>query len=319
MSLLQFPCEVTFQIIRKLDYFNRLNLSVTHSRLIPLCFDRLLNRNFLTVNELLIVHQQSKNEKERDECFNPKILDRIRMKNFNEVVHLRMDSKNIQFFANNKILNCFDGKIVLEGENEEFSDVFYQTFISLLDRIEQNICLVLVDVKNVSKTFAEDCAIILSSKLQVGKKVSCINVCKTIRINDSLGREIYQGIGMDDLTMYYDSESSDGSRDHYLQFKKKNSATNMKTLIHKFNEDKTLIYKLNDDKTLISKFNKDRLKEEKQHLVSVLPLVKAAELPGSGRRVLCGQCGAVESSIGNQIWIWIKEPDWSNCSDCLLK
>ena len=160
MSLLNFPPEVTLQIMEKLSLFNRTNLSMTHPRIMPLCFDRLLDRKSkktITVNELRQLHQQSKTDKERDQCFNPNILDRIRMKNFNEVVHLYMDPKNDKFFSNQQILNSFQGKIVLESEKKQFSRNFCKKFLGLIDRVEGNVYLVLVDMKRFRRQIADKC------------------------------------------------------------------------------------------------------------------------------------------------------------------
>ena len=55
--------------------------------------------------------------------------------------------------------------------------------------------------------------------------------------------------------------------------------------------------------TLIAMINEDRFVAEKLYLVSVLPLVKAAELPGGGRDIRCGNCGAMEESDGVGIWL----------------
>ena len=42
----------------------------------------------------------------------------------NEVVHMDMDLNNHQFFANQKILQAFKGKIVIEGEEQKFGYLF---------------------------------------------------------------------------------------------------------------------------------------------------------------------------------------------------
>ena len=113
MSLLNFPAEVTLQVLHKISLYERINLSRTHPRFSSLCFDRTLNRkSTISLNELRQLYQQSRTEKERDQCFDPKILDRLRTNNFNEVVHMDMDPENNQFFANQKILHSFKGQIV---------------------------------------------------------------------------------------------------------------------------------------------------------------------------------------------------------------
>ena len=76
-------------------------------------------------------------------------------------------------------------------------------------------------------------------------------------------------------------------------------------------------------KELIGMINEDRFTEVKQHLGSVLPLMKAAELPGGGRSISCGNCGACQYSTNNDLLCHIgfkmQEPAWSNCAGCELK
>ena len=74
-----------------------------------------------------------------------------------------------------------------------------------------------------------------------------------------------------------------------------------------------------DTETLIAMINGDRFATTKQHLVNVLPLVKAAELAGGGRHDWCENCNAFESSRGDTISLVMEEPAWSNCADCDLK
>ena len=119
MSLLNFPSEVSLQLIQKMNLVDRINVSMTHTRLSPLCFDRSLQRKStgtLTLNELRQLYEQSKTENEKDQCFKSNVLDNVLIKNFNEVVRLYMDQKNEKFVANGKILHHLDGKFVLEGE-----------------------------------------------------------------------------------------------------------------------------------------------------------------------------------------------------------
>ena len=163
--------------MEKQNLFNRMNLSMTHPRIMPFCFDKLLDRTSkksITVNELLQLHQQSKTDKERDQCFNPNILDRIRTKNFNEVVHLHMDPINDKFFSNQQLLNFYQGKILLESENEQFSENFCQKFVNLIDRVEGNICLVFVDVKHFEKKLLKIVQIYFQGSWQVGRKCSSL-------------------------------------------------------------------------------------------------------------------------------------------------
>jgi len=62
-----------------------------------------------TRNELRQLYEQSRTENERDQCFKSNVLDRLLIKNFNEVVRLYMDPKNMHFVINDKILHYLVG------------------------------------------------------------------------------------------------------------------------------------------------------------------------------------------------------------------
>ena len=70
--------------------------------------------------------------------------------------------------------------------------------------------------------------------------------------------------------------------------------------------------------TMIAMINEDRFVAAKQYLMSVLPLVKAVELPGGGREIYCDNCRAMELSLGDLILLEVNEPAWSNCAGCAL-
>ena len=72
-----------------------------------------------------------------------------------------------------------------------------------------------------------------------------------------------------------------------------------------------------DTETLIAMINGDRFAAAKQYLVNVLPLLKAAELPGGGRMITCNNCGAGEFSIHDEISFYMNEAAWSNCAGCV--
>ena len=299
MSLLNFPDEVTLQFLQKLNLYERINVCMTHPKLFPLCFDRSLDRNStktILLYELRKLYQQSRTEKEKDQCFNPQILDRLRTKSFNEVVHLNMDPENNNFFANHKILHSFKGQIVLESENKQFSDNFYQHFLSLIDKIEGNLLLVFVDFfKQYENNYAERCAQILSRKLERGEKVFCIDF-HLQQWHNTHGFDIQKHMN-EGFTVYYGSCPGYKNRVHCLRILKINSVENTETLIGMIDEDRFI--------------------EAKQHLGRVLPLVKAAELPGGGGDIRCRNCFAHQSPVGNEICcIWMLEPKWSNCAGC---
>ena len=152
MSLLNFPPEVTLQFLQKMNFIKRYNLSIADSRLAPLCFDRTLDRKSMktiTLNDLHQWYKQSSTEEERELCFEANILDRLRISNFNEVVHLHMDSdKNKTFADNPKILQSLKAKIVLDGENEDLCREFWEMFLCLLDKVEGDFVLVFMNIKS---------------------------------------------------------------------------------------------------------------------------------------------------------------------------
>ena len=304
MSLLNFPPEITLQIMEKLNLFNRINLSMIHPRIVPLCFDRLLDKKSkktLTVNELRQLYQQSKTDKERDLCLNSNILDRIRAKNFNEVVHLHMDSINDKFFRNQQILDSFHGKIVLETENEQqFSEDFCKTFISLIDRVEGNILLIFVDVINFGRKMSDKFTDVLSRKLGSGKTVFCLNFCHRIGWLKSLGTQITSRMHSKQVIIYYErSMTKERNIEHFLDLEKVNSGANTEALIGMINEDRFI--------------------ETKQHLVKVLPLVKVIELQDEDlASFFCENCGSSKVSLNVRILLTMIEPVWSNCASCAL-
>ena len=304
MSLLNFPPEVTLQFIQKLNLFDRINLCVTHTRLLPLCFDRSLNRKYrktITLNELRQLYEQSKTEKEKDYCFKSIVLDRLLIKNCNEVVHLYMDRRNDQFLTNGKILRSLDGKFILEGGREKFSACFIEQFMSLLERAEGTLLLALVDVQTFEEMDdAKRCARILSSKMERGQKVYCIISNKTyIRGLHCCGIQIKHFMKIH-FTISYTSYAYYFS--HFdLYINKSNSLANTKELIDKTNDE-------------------DNLLEAKQRLGKVLSLVEAAELPGFRENIRCDNCLTTRNSGVNndQISIFMIYGE-SDCAGCELK
>ena len=304
MSLLDFPDEIILQIIGKLNLIDRINLSRTNTRLSPLCFDRSLQRKpmeTLTLKELRKLYRQSRTENERNQCFNSNVLDRLRIKNFNEVVRLYMDPKHKQFVTNGKILHSLGGKFVLEGEREKFSANFVKKFLFLLERAEGTLFLAFVDIKRFGKMNEKRCAQILSSKLERRQKIYCIDFCKTISYRNSFAwYSIYLIESSARLATFYRSYlKSDMYRYHYLITDKRNSVAIIKELI---------------DMT-----SGDSLIEAKQHLGNVLALVEAAALLDVAREITCDNCYAWLNSNDEGILSEIIEPAWSNCAGCELK
>ena len=284
---------------------------MTHTRLTTVCFDKLLERKSkatITLNELYQLHHQSRTDKERDLCFSPNILDRLRIKNFNEVVRLSMDHGPDQFLC--KILNSLKGKIILEGENEKFAQEFCERFLQLLGIIDGDVFLAFLNVKSFGKRHALYCEKILEIKIERGHKVYFINFCKEIKLKQSFAmdimncREWLQSYTVDftiDSCVYdEDINGNVGFGRHYLELGKRDSSANTKMLFDLFNE-------------------KNCLTETKQYLGRFLPLLEASELSGLGRTVQCDNCVSRVSVVPSRISIEIFEPDWSNCVGCTLK
>ena len=207
MSLLNFPLEVSLQLIQKMNIVDRINLSMTHTRLSAVCFDRLLQRNStktLTLNELCQLYEQSRTENEKDQCFKSNILDRLLINNFNEVVRLYMDPKYDQLVTNGKILHSLGGKFILKGEKEKFSPTFVKQFLWLLEKAEGTLLLVFIDVEELETMNTKHCARILSRKLKRGQKIYCAEYLKSISWGNNFACKIRACMGnLFKFTVYY--------------------------------------------------------------------------------------------------------------------
>ena len=287
---------------------------MTHPRLYPLCFDRSLDRKStatLSLKQLRQLYQQSRTEREKDQCFNPKILDRLRTNNFNELVHMHMDPENDPFFANLKILHSFKGTIVLENENEPFSKDFYEKFLSLIDGIEGNLLLTFVDIRKYRNNFADRCAQILSRKLKRREKVFLMVVNETISVVMSHAYEISESVFIPrqeklffasyrNRQSQYRNDRNSQPRTYDLRLPRTNCGA--------------------DIETLIAMINGDRFVAEKQHLVSILSLIKDGDFPRTGRKHRCDDCLAtVGQSFDKRMWFAMDEPEWSDCVGCEFK
>ena len=300
MSLLNFPPEVSLQFIQKMNLVDRINLAMTYTGLAPLCFDRSLQRKSaktLNINELRQLYEQSRTENERDQCFKSTILNRLLIKNFNEVVRLYMDPKNNEFVTNDKILHSLEGKFILEREKEKFSASFVEKFLCLLERSEGTSLLVFVDVEPLGAKNAKRCARILLRKLERGQKVYCISYFKIESLRNSIAGQI-KNKNLKFTISYNITSFNDATRLHNLSIEKRNSVANTKELIDMINEDSLI--------------------EAKQHLGKVLALVEAAELPGVERSISCDNCNAFQQSYCERMLFMIREPTCSDCDGCAL-
>ena len=234
--------------MQKKELFDRINLSMTHTRLLPLCFDRSLKRkstHTLTVNELRQLHKQSKTEEERGQCFTSNVCDTVLIKNFNEVVRLYMNKQliNKQFVTNDKILYSLEGKIILEGEEDEFSPTFVKQFLCLLEKLEGTLLIVFVDLVRLEAELFKNrhdtkrCAQILSSKLERGQKVYCIGYLKKSHRLTSCADQITNlMVNHLKFTIFYSSSvATNIDRDHTLFIDEINSVANTKELIDMIN------------------------------------------------------------------------------------
>ena len=299
-----------------MNLFDRINLSLTHERLSPVYFDKYLKRKStktLTLNELRQLYDQSRTENERDQCFKFNVLDKLLIKNINEVVRLHLDPKGEPFVTNDKIMHFLNGKFFLKGEREKFSTTFIEKFLCLLERAEGSLLLVIVHVERLGIKYAGRCAQILSNKLEHGQKVYFVDFCKTLSNAEKLytyANTFVQQIincmkNSARLTIYYRSvplliSFREGRRRcNFLSIDKRNS--------------------VNSTKELIAMINADSLPEAKQHLEKVLALVEVAALPGGGRRIKCRDCYAMQHSNDERLFFWIDEPLWSTCTGCALK
>ena len=260
----------------------------------------------ITLDELRQLYQRSRTEEEKEQCFNPYILDRLLIKNFNEIVQLYIDFGDERLASNDKILHSLEGKVVVECTNEQFGHEFYYQFLYLINRIEGNLFIAFIDVesfgKNSTITFFET----LSKKMERGEKVYFFSYCKEIDYEDSFlqkMRDIHFNLPW--RTIDYASDIYVTSRTYYLNLQDpKNSVA--------------------DTKELIGMMNEDRFAEEKQHLGNVLAILEATKLPSGERDAFsCNNCLALKNwhfyDDRIELVFLMCEPNWSKCVDCVVK
>ena len=305
MSLLNFPPEVILQFLQKMNVYDRINLSLAHTGLSPLCFDscslKLLDRNYMktiTLNELRQLYEESRTENERDQCFKSDILDRLEIKNFNEVVHMYMDLKNEPFLANGKILHSLGGKLFLE--KEKFSVAYVEQFLRLLERTEGNLLLGFVDIEQFGAKNAERCARILSSKLKRGQKVYFIEIIVDLEFGSNCAAQIKHCMDNTFTVLYTYNYLMEISKQHSLFIDKRNSLADTKELIGMINDEDPII-------------------EARDHLEDIVPLLEAAELSGGMREIVCRNCLGSQEVTDDELMITVYQPDWFYCRSCKLK
>ena len=332
MSLLNFPPEVTLQFIRKMNFLKRCNLSIAVPRLAPLCFDRTLDRKSMktiTLNELHQWYKQSSTEEERELCFEANILDRLRISNFNEVVHLHMDSdKNKTFADNPKILQSLKAKIVLDGENEDLSQEFWETFLCLLDKVEGDLLLVFMNIKSFENINIELYKEIISRKRKRGDKFYFISYNN----NNNIRHYLYPLKGASSFTYVSrdhdrDDDDSDDDGSDVGDYDDDDGRDD------EDNRDGRMIYhsiRLNRETSvevtkLVIEMTNDvnKLSDCKQHLLNFLPelerLQKIVVPENDIVEDVCDFCGAESYAAENCLWFNINQPAWSNCTGCVMK
>ena len=289
ISLLDFPDEVLLQIFDKLNLVDRINLSRTHKRLSPLFFDRSLQRKStetLTLNELRQLYKQSKTENERNQCFKSNVLDRLLIKNINDVVRLYMDPKNKEFVTNDKILHSLRGQFVLEREKKKFSASFVDQFLCLLEKAEGTLLLAFVDIE-LGEMHAKQCARILSNKFLRGHKVYCIafnsNRCG-VQIKNHLSENNFRFNIFSNFLVLFDINGIKEAKSHNIAIEKRNSVANTKDLINMINGDS--------------------LREAKQHLEKVLALVEAEDFQGGVWNIRCDHCSVVKTNPSKELMVF---------------
>ena len=287
MSLLNFPSEVSLQLIQKLNLFDRINLCMSHERLSSVCFDRTLQRKStetLTLNELCQLYKQSRTEYEREQCFKSNVLNRVLIKNFNEVIRLYMDPKNEKFVTNDKILHFLEWKFVLKGE--KFSTTFVEQFIRLLEKAEGTLLLAFVDIE-LGEMHAKQCARILSNKFLRGHKVYCIafnsNRCG-VQIKNHLSENNFRFNIFSNFLVLFDINGIKEAKSHNIAIEKRNSVANTKDLINMINGDS--------------------LREAKQHLEKVLALVEAEDFQGGVWNIRCDHCSVVKTNPSKELMVF---------------
>ena len=306
MSLLNFPAEITLQIAHKISLFNRINLSRMHPRMLPICSYRLLDRNStktISLKELHQLYKEARTEKEKDACSHPKILDRLRIKNVNEVVYLCMDPENEQFIAKHNILQSMKGKIILKGENGKFSDLFFQTFLDVINRLDGNLFIAFLNVnfESCENLNVEHTGEIISNKRERGDKVFVIDFQEQREKNKgNIADDIL--LAMDDyFSIFYQSfitNRESKERNHYIEL-------NFETSVE-------------DTKILINMMDDDIFLELKHHLVQILAILEERTATWQEGTNLCGECDAKTKLRRPQLHLDVFQPDWSDCTGCVL-
>ena len=302
MSLLNFYPEVTLMFIRKINISDRINLSRTHSRLVPLCFDRTLNKisaaGTITLDELRNFYGESKNQNERDQCFHKQILETVQIKNFNEIVRFYMDRKNEEFVANDKVLEVLNGKIIVLVNGEgKYTDSFLKKFFYILKKIEGDLFLVIIDgllLERKNQEFFEE---LMHEKLERGDKIHLIYY-DTSRIHKFwLDSEMINFMMLPvPLTFFYWYHLGHDGLNCRVCVNKKNDVIIIKTVLDKID-------------------NNCRLQEVKKYLMKFLLMLE--KQTGNGKETSnCGTCRTRKMSTMHRTGLAMAGPLWLNCADC---
>ena len=304
MSLLNFPPEITLQFIRKINLIKRHQLALTHSSLVPLCFDRTLDRKprgTIALNELHKWFVHSRTEEEREICFSANVFNRLCVNNFKEVVHLFMDPNRNEIFVNNpKILQFFKGIIVLEGEGEDFCAEFYRIFLLLLARVKGKLLVAFVNIQSFENLNLEHYMELISSKwgYERGDEYSFIAY----------------NCDHSSMSVFRLMENSIWSY-HHFNFSEEEK-------YHEMNIEKRITC-VEETKFVIKMINKEYfLSQCVPVLESFLPTLERYQYAAHGPDGIlkyCNNCEAVITVFENYVYITILEPARSLCADCAVK
>ena len=147
ISALDFPPELTVQMMKKLKLADLLQLFILRSDYAEFRFEKSLEKSMgnITLNQLCQIYSEATTEYGRNQCFHKQVLGRMEIDTFNEVVHLSMRPENEVFFSNDEILETFGNQIILvEEAGMRYTADFWGCFKKLLEKINGDIFLVLV-------------------------------------------------------------------------------------------------------------------------------------------------------------------------------
>ena len=214
-----------------------------------------------------------------------------------------MDPENEQFIAKHNILQSMKGKIILKGENGKFSDLFFQTFLDVINRLDGNLFIAFLNVnfESCENLNVEHTGEILSNKMERGDKVFVIDYKEQRKKHeDEIAYDIL--FAMDGwFSISYHSaitKRKSKERNHFINF-------NFETSVE-------------DTKILIDMMDNDIFLELKQYLVQILPKLEERTPTWQEGDAICDKCDAATYFKMSRLLFKLFQPDWSNCTGCVL-